>query len=308
MPDSEHSIPDELPEEFSSYEQRVKQLDVGETGKTGVIRISLDGDPETKKTVIKELFSKVPLQVQKTLYVEESFPQMAYVYIMSPSGGILQGDRLRIDVSLENGAQAHVTTQAATKIYRMNRNYAAQLVNVFVGDGCYLELIPDQLIPYRNARFYQYVKLQVHENATVLYSEIITPGRVSSGEYFKYDVCYFKTVATDQYSELRFMDALMLEPKKQKLFYEFGLKEKFVLGNMYILTKALNARSLSDTVHNMFGGDSVTGSSSVLPGDDGVLVRMIAGSVSEVKEVIDLILNKIRNDVLRMPFSGTRKY
>ncbi len=308
MLETEFYMPDDIPEEFLLYEQKVKQLGVGETGKIGAIRIALDRDPQTNKTVIRELFSKVPLQVQKTLYPEEAIPQMAYVYMMSPSGGILQGDRLRIDIRLENKAQAHITTQAATKIYRMNSNYATQMVNVSVGDGCYLEFVPDQLIPYRNARFYQRVKMQVHENATTVYSEIITPGRIASGECFEYDICCFKTIATDQNSRLRFIDTLLLEPKRQKLFDAFGLGSKYVFANMYILTKCVDVKSLSATIHNILSESSVNGSASVLPRHDGVFTRMIAGTVGEIKSTVDLFLNKIRKDILGKKFTGVRKY
>ena len=308
MLETDFYLPEELPEEFLPYEQSVKQLDVGETGKTGVIRIALEKDLRKNKTVATELFSKVPLQVQKILYIEESFPEMAYVYIMSPSGGILQGDRLRIDVRLENKAQAHITTQAATKVYRMNRNYAAQMVNMFVGDGCYLEFVPDQLIPYRDSRFYQHVRMQVHDSATVVYSEIITPGRVASGECFKYDICCLRTTAANQDSRLRFMDALLLEPKKQKLLNGFGLGQKSVFANLYILTKSADTNALSDTIHKILNESSVNGSASVLPRADGVFARMIGNTAGEVKGVVDIILNKIRTEILRKPFTGARKY
>ncbi len=300
-------VQNDIPEEFLPYEQVVKQLNVGEIGKTGEIRIVLEKDPYENKTVARELFSKVPLQVQKILRIEESFPEMAYVYIMSPSGGILQGDRLSIDIRLENNAQAHVTTQAATKVYRMNRNYAAQMVNVFVSNDCYLEFVPDQLIPYRNSRFYQCVKMQVHDNATAIYSEIITPGRVASGEYFQYDICCLKTIATDQNSRLRFIDSVFLEPKKWRLFDGF-MEQQSVFANMYILTKKVDASVLSDAIHNLLDDNSVNGSASALPRDDGVFVRMIANTADEVKSAIDIILKKIRIDILNKPFTGVRKY
>jgi urease accessory protein len=308
MLENEFHTPENLPKEFLLYEQKVKQLGVGETGKTGEIKIVLQRDPETNKTVVKDLFSKVPLQVQKILYVEYSLPQMAYVYMMSPSGGILQGDRLKIDIRLENNAHAHVTTQAATKVYRMNRNYATQIVNVFVDNGCYLELVPDQLIPYRNSRFYQRVQMQVHDNATAIYSEIITPGRVTSNEHFQYDVCYLKTIAMDQNSRMRFVDTLLLDPKKQKLFDGIGFESRSVFANMYILTRSIPANSLSDDIHDILNKNSINGSASVLPRNDGVFARMIADNAAEIKHSIDIILNKVRNGILNKPFTGARKY
>jgi urease accessory protein len=297
-------VPEDLPDEFLQYEHGVKQL-VGGIGKTGALSMILERDAE--KTVVRELFNKVPLRVQKVLYVEESLPQMAYVYIMSPSGGILQGDRLRIDIAVKDHAQAHITTQAATKVYKMNRNYATQIINVCANAHSYLELIPDQLIPYRNARFYQCVKMQVHDTATAVYSEIITPGRVARGECFAYDACCFKTVATDHNSKIRFVDTFMLVPRKQK-FFGFGFNAKSILANMYILTGKIDAGSLSDVAHNIIAQNSVKGGTSVLPRKDGISARIIASSVEEAKNAIDMILNKIRRDILGGSFAGTRKY
>ncbi|MEM4321279.1 MAG: hypothetical protein QW475_05520, partial [Candidatus Nitrosocaldus sp.] len=91
--------PDDIPPEVLAYEARLAQLDVGRSGKTGLLYLMLESDPSNGRTVIKEKFSKVPLVVLKAMYLEESLPEMAYIYIMSPSGGILQGDRYRMDIT-----------------------------------------------------------------------------------------------------------------------------------------------------------------------------------------------------------------
>ena len=70
----------------------MRRLPVGEAGKSGMVKLEFETDERTGRTVATDIFSKVPLQVQKVLYPEESFPEMAYAYIMSPSGGVLQGD------------------------------------------------------------------------------------------------------------------------------------------------------------------------------------------------------------------------
>ena len=97
---------------------------------------------------------------------------MAFVYILSPSGGIVQGDRYRIDITLSNKALAHITTQGATRVYKMQNNFGTQMINIAQEEGTYLEYIPDQIIPYRNSRFYQIVQLNIHDHATMIYSEL----------------------------------------------------------------------------------------------------------------------------------------
>src|SRR5918994_6789927 len=177
--------PQNIPPEFEAYLTKSQSKSkVGKSGKVGILRLKLERDSATGKTVIREQYSRVPLLAQRAMYLEETLPAMAYVYIVSPSGGILQGDRYRIDIALGNNTFAHVTTQGATRIYKMENNYASQIVNIKVEDESYFEYIPDQIIPFRNSKFYQEVELTIHNNATTIYSEMIVPGRVASGEKF----------------------------------------------------------------------------------------------------------------------------
>src|ERR671931_436199 len=217
MSNLEFYTPDDIPSEVLAYEHDLRQLGVGKAGKIGALTLMLEQNLENGKTVVKEQYSKVPLFTQRALYLEESLPSMAYMYIISPSGGILQGDRYRMDISLNNKAYAHITTQGATRLYRMEKNYATQIVNVVVDNDCYFEFVPDQIIPYRDSRFYQKVNLNVHDNATMVYSEMIVPGRVASEESFEYDICYMKSLGRNQNHKLRFIDIAILEPKKNNL-------------------------------------------------------------------------------------------
>lgn len=78
----------------------------------------------------------------------------AYVYLLNPTGGIVQGDRLETEVVLEPGARALLTTQSATKVYRMERGYAEELNRYTLRGDAVLEYLPDQTIPFAGARFY----------------------------------------------------------------------------------------------------------------------------------------------------------
>jgi urease accessory protein len=213
----QYFIPDDIPQEVLYYESELSQLGVGKAGKLGALNLLLEKNPKVNKTVIKEQFSKVPLFTQRALYLEESLPSMAYLYIISPSGGVLQGDRYRIDIKLAQNAIAHITTQGATRLYRMEKNFATQILNISLESKCYLEYIPDQIIPYRDSRFYQSVNLHIPDDATLIYSETIVPGRMAMGEYFDYDVCYLKTIAKSQSGTLKLVDTALLEPKKKSI-------------------------------------------------------------------------------------------
>jgi urease accessory protein len=258
--------------------------------------------------VLKEQYSKVPLYTQRVLYMEESLPSMAYLYIISPSGGVLQGDRYRMDITLSKNALFHLTTQGATRIYRMDKNYATQVVNTTVGEGCYFEFIPDQIIPYRNSRFYQKVTLNVHDNATMIYSELLVPGRVASGESFDYDICYLKTIAKNQDGELRFIDIAILEPKK-RILKNSGVLENFdVVGTVYILAPANHIKELNSLINSMIESyPKVYGGATILPNSSGVMVRLLGPFASDVRDVIIEVVRITRKEILHAPFSRIRK-
>src|SRR5579862_1865068 len=61
-------------------------------------------------------------------------------HVHNLSGGILASDELNIQLDLEAGAQAQVTSTGATRIYRSRstRGFASQRMNVKISAGAYL--------------------------------------------------------------------------------------------------------------------------------------------------------------------------
>jgi len=282
----------------------------GKSGKIGILQLKLERDSTTGKTVIREQYSQVPLLVQRAMYLEETLPDMAYVYIVSPSGGILQGDRYRIDISSGNNTLTHVTTQGATRVYKMVKNYASQIVNIKVDGESYFEYIPDQIIPFRNSRFYQEVELNVHDNATMIYSEVIAPGRVASGEVFEYDICYIKTVAKNQSGKTRFIDTIKLEPKKENLRTDGILGNFKVFGTIYLITKESYVHNLHYEIGEKIRiseGGKISCGLSILPGRQGITIRALGNSTEDLKDMIFEVIDIARKRITSASFSGLRK-
>ena len=305
------NTPRNIPPEIMVYLTDPQQLGVGKSGKVGILRLKLERDPGTGKTVIREQYCRVPLFIQRAIYLEETLPEMAYVYIISPSGGILQGDRYSIDITLSNNALAHVTTQGATRIYKMERNYGSQIVNIKVEEGSYLEYIPDQIIPFRNSRFYQEVELTVHDNATMIYSETIVPGRVASGEKFEYDICYIKTFARNQSGKPRFIDIVKLDPKKVDLTVDAILGNSEVVGTIYIVTREFYVKDLlyeiNEKIKVFEDEGKISGGTSILPARQGIIVRVLGKTAGDVKNLIFEVVKIARNQIIGASFSGIRK-
>jgi urease accessory protein len=308
--DTDTYTPQKVPPEIEKYFTESKPR-VDKSGKIGILQLELGKDSDTGKTVIRKQYCRVPLLTQRALYLEETLPTMAYVYIVSPSGGILQGDRYRIDITLGNNTFAHVTTQGATRIYKMEKNYASQIVNIRVEDESYFEYIPDQIIPFRNSRFYQEVILKIHDNATMIYSEVIVPGRVASGEAFEYDICYLKTVGRNHLGKHRFMDMIKLEPKIENLRTEGILGNFKVVGTTYIVTKESYVKDLqhwiSEKMKSIEGRGKISCGISVLPNRQGIIIRILGNSAEDVKEIIFKVVRTARKQIVGASFSGIRK-
>ena len=299
MTDLKFCFPEDVPSQFASFDGKISQMDVGKTGKIGFLKLTLGSDSQRNKTIITEQRSCVPLYVQRALYYDESIPSMAHLFVLSPSGGVLQGDRYRTDIELKNGAMSHITTQGATRIYKMNSNYATQMINLNVGKDCYLEFLPEQLIPYKNSRYYQKATFKVDDSATLVYSETIVPGRVAMGELFDYDVCCLKTLCYDDKQEMKFHDNCILEPKKQTMNSLGIFGNRTVLSMMYVVTKKECVEELYEIINQIFkDNDEIIGGASILPNNSGLSVRVLSNSSELNKTTVYNIAQIVRKQII----------
>ncbi len=302
----DYYTPVNIPSEFSQYDLEVPPLNVGNAGKVGLLVLVLEN--KEGKTTLVENYHKVPLQVQKALYIDENMPHMPFVYIMSPSGGILQGDRLRMDIHGHENTVFHITTQAATKIYRMEKNYATQILNITLDKGSYAEFLPDMIIPYRDSRFYQEVNLRIHEDATCLYSEILSPGRVTYGESFLYEIFYSRFQATDLSGNFRCLDNMVFSPKTSNLRSCGILGNWDIAANFYLLTKKVDSKILNAEIERTIQkADNIYFASTVLPRSDGIITRILGRKPNDVDIVCKQIWNIIRMKLHGKPAPDLRK-
>ena len=272
-------------------------MPAGAPGKVGLLTLEFalrDG-----ATRLASSYASGPQRVQRALHLDPCLPGMAFALVQSVSGGILQGDRLAIEVTARAGAQAHVTTQSATKLYRMEQNYATQRMSIRVEPGAYVEFLPDYLIPYRGARLYQEIDLQVADGGTLLFSDALAPGRVASGEAFAYDLLFTRIRASDEAGRLRFADTLLLEPARADPRRPGLLGGHPNIGTLYVLTGRVNAAELANRLHACLQGiDGLDAGASRLPRDDGAVVRLRGVSMPLVQAACQRAWQAVRQAIL----------
>ena len=100
-------------------------------------------------TRLARLFQKAPLRV---LMPRPAPGEPPCAVLLNTSGGIVGGDALQVEVHLEAGAAAVITSQAAEKAYRSAGADATLDVALELADGAWLEWLPQETILFDGAR------------------------------------------------------------------------------------------------------------------------------------------------------------
>lgn len=279
-----HYEPDHVPIEIARYGAEAHTLPVGSPGKVGILELgfALRGEGYARRTELAHHYQKSPLQIIKPLYYNPARPDMPYTYLLTTGGGVLHNDRQRTDLTFGEGTSAHVTTQAHTKVYRMESGYATALMNLDISEGAYVEYLPDPLIPYVDSRFYQRVAASLHPDATLVTGETIYAGRLTRGEHNAY-----AAYASD--FEVRRPDGTPVAFDRARLVPRDGhvggpavLGGRDVVSSLYVVTPRVPAKQVAEALHETVArtvaesdDDSALFGVSVLPGDAGAWLRYV---------------------------------
>jgi urease accessory protein len=250
-------------------------------------------------TEIADRYQQAPLQVQKVLHPDAAFPGMAWVYVVTVTGGIVQGDRLRTEIVARDGAQVHVTTPAATKLYRCPARASSHDLRISAGPGTYVEYLPGPVIPYRGARFLEDVTLLTDPMATLVFGGILSSGRVAMGESHAYDLYSSRVTAEGDDGFPDFVDVTHLRPTTM-VPKRLGLLGSFdILGTIHILTGMVPGRELSERLHSLLQEQGeILGGASELPAGRGVTLRILGWRVDPVAAAIQAVCGFARAAIL----------
>jgi urease accessory protein len=134
-------------------------------------------------TVLAASRSVLPLQVLAPLALDDV---ATVVSMLNPTGGVLGGDRLTVDVDVGSGAHACLTTPSATRVYRAAAGPAEQTVRLTLGAGASLEWVPDHTIPFAGAALRQSIEAEVGEGASLILVDAWAAGRIARGEAWRF--------------------------------------------------------------------------------------------------------------------------
>ena len=266
---------------FEPYvDEAVPQAAPGAPGKDG--RLELAFERVGGETRLVRDFARAPFHVSGTLDTDP-LAEAATVSVQSPTGGIAQGDRRTVEVSVGPDAVARVGTGSATKVYSMRHNYARVETSLSVDDGGHLEYLPEPTIIHADARLYRSTALKVVPSATAVVGDVLVPGRLARGERLAFERFVDETLIRGG-DRLLAADALHLEPDARDPRVPGVLGDGVVLGTLFVIAPAAETAALSDALHEAVADtDGVAAGATALPNDAGVLVRILGEAAEPVR-------------------------
>lgn len=212
-------------------------------------RLDLEFELRRGYTRMPHVFQQPPLKASRELY--EGKDPTVTVYLMESSGGMVAGDRNDITLKLAPESKVRLIQQSAMKIYPSHTGETCfQRIDVDVDENARLEWMPEVIIPFLDAKFQVDTTLRLKASSTVLWGEIIAPGREKRGEIYAYDSfrSNFKVYVDDA---LIAFDSLHFSPKETDLRRVGVLEDAMYIGSVWLISPKVDqvdVRALQETL------------------------------------------------------------
>jgi urease accessory protein len=122
------------------------------------------------------------LRVLASLYPEA--PVICHNVMVHPPGGVVGGDVLNVEVTVDAGAHGLVTTPGATRFYRSLGERALQSLTARVADGARLEWLPLENIAYSGTLAENRMRFELAPSAEMMGWDVLALGLPASGQAF----------------------------------------------------------------------------------------------------------------------------
>ncbi|AKV02366.1 Urease accessory protein UreD [Labilithrix luteola] len=243
-------------------------------------------------STLSHAFATSPLR-----FVRPTFPgsSAAAVCLVTFGGGLVDGDTVDLDVTVDPGATLLVFTQATTKVFR---GRARQSLRARVAGT--LVLLPDPVACFRDAHYTQHVDVDLQgPSASCVVLDGFTSGRAAYGERWAFGSLETRTVVRRDGKKL-LHEAFRLDAKDGSIAERMDRFEAFA--TLFAIgpgVAPVRAGILSHSREHARGADgALVAAPSPLPvprrdsTSDGAIVR-IAGTTP--LGVIDEVQRRLRN-------------
>ena len=273
-------------------------------GRDGALR--LDFERRGAATVVADCRFTLPLQVLAPVALDDP---AAVVSILNPTGGLVGGDHLAIDVHAGAGAHAVLTTPSATRVYRAEDQPTVQTVRLSIGPRAVVEWVPDHTIPFAGSALRQAIEVELDEPAGLILVDAFAAGRIAAGEAWRFSLLESAISIRDTAGWL-LHDRFVLRRRTgtdDPALDGLGFAESCPYFASIVVVGAFDRARFAADVH-AWSGDGLAPSLgvAVLP-RRGVLVRCLAPSAPVLLAAIDECWRLARGALLGLPPLALRK-
>ena len=183
------------------------------------------------RTVVRTALAHSPLR----LLTPRNHGHAAWVYTSSLGGGLVDGDHLHVDLEVDPGASALLSSQGFTRVYRSPRGCRNEL-EARVGEGALLALVPDPTVCFTDARYTQRQDIQLAPGASLVLMDLVNAGRSANGERWAC-ASFSSSLRVHQQGRALLDERWLLEPRHGHLPERLGRFD--ALGTVLLIGPAL---------------------------------------------------------------------
>ena len=264
-------------------------------GRDGHLRLAFERRGQA--TVLARSGFTLPLQVMAPMALDDP---AAVVSVLNPTGGLLGGDHLVIEVEVGEDAHACLTTPSATKVYRAEGEPSVQEVRLRLGARAMLELVPDHTIPFPGASFRQSIDAHLGEGSRLIVADAFAAGRVARGEAWRFARLESALRIRDAQG-WRLVDRFLLSEGER--WDGLGGTEGAAYFGTVAIAGDLDLEAFGRRLSARAGSSLAVGA---LP-RGGALVRCLAPDAPTLGEAIQVTWDAARRELLGRPAPALRK-
>lgn len=240
----------------------------------------------TKSRIIKSYFTS-PLK----LGTPKTGGGRLKVVLMMASAGVLKGDLFEYDIQCHPHTKTLITEQSYTKLFDTGDEGAVKTQHICVGEGASLFYCPQAVIPFAGSSFDSAVTFDIEENSELLYTDIVSAGRVGMGERFAFRH-YHNRICVRMGGKPIWIDNCLLEPKYMDMENMMFFDRYTHMGTLYYYHADKKFPFPNEEIFDREAFDDMTvGISKAVK---GVCLRVLAHCAQDIEVLFGLLFTSFQ--------------
>ena len=123
------------------------------------------------ETFLKRQYARFPFHVTQPFFLDGDPTGEATVILQALGAGLVQGDRIAMDIIAQAGVMAHLTTQGSTVAHEMPADHAEHRTRIEVQTAACFHYLPRPMILFAGADVTTRLEIVVADDARVLWCD-----------------------------------------------------------------------------------------------------------------------------------------